>query len=180
MIKQQDAVGLSVFAEKIEKYFPPKSVTTQLRLILSELEKISPSQKTNTSSTFHELAERIKRRGLIIIISDLFDDPKKVMLGLKHFRHRKHEVIVFQILDPLERNFAFDKDAIFKDLETNEELPTQPWHIKYEYQKMMLEFLEYYKKECRENSIDYVILDTQTPMDQALIEYLHKREKMGG
>jgi hypothetical protein len=83
------------------------------------------------------------------------------------------------VLDPLEKSFAFGKDAVFKDLETKEELTTQPWHIQKAYQEAMKQFLERYKKECREHAIDYVLLDTATPFDVALIEYLHKRQKMG-
>jgi hypothetical protein len=83
-----------------------------------------------------------------------------------------------QILDPLERSFAFGRDAVFKDLETSEELVTQPWHIQKAYQQEMKKFLDTYKKECREHNIDYVLLDTATPFDVALFEYLHKRQRM--
>jgi len=101
------------------------------------------------------------------------------MAALRHFRHKKNEVIVMQVLDPLERSFAFGRDAIFKDLETSEELTTQPWHIQKAYQQEMKKFIDTYKKECREHNIDYVLLDTSTPFDIALFEYLHKRQKMG-
>jgi hypothetical protein len=101
------------------------------------------------------------------------------MSALRHFRHKKNEVIVMQVLDPLERSFAFGSDAVFKDLETGEELTTQPYHIQKAYQSSMKEFLEKYKISCRENNIDYVLLDTSTPFDVALFEYLHKRKRMG-
>jgi len=127
----------------------------------------------------HNVAERIKRRGLVIILSDLFDEPSGVMSALKHFRHKKNEVIVMQVLDPLERSFAFGRDAVFKDLETNEELTTQPWHIQKAYQESMKNFLETYKRECREHNIDYVLLDTSMPFDTALFLYLNKRMKLG-
>jgi hypothetical protein len=100
------------------------------------------------------------------------------MTALKHFRHRGNEVIVMQVLDPLERSFAFGSDAIFKDIETQEELTTQPWHIQKAYQQSMKEFLEYYKHQCRDNTIDYIMLDTSTPFDKALIEYLNKRKRL--
>jgi len=100
------------------------------------------------------------------------------MTALKHFRHKGHELVVMQILDPLERSFAFGSDAIFRDMETKEEVMTQPWHIQKAYQQSMLEFLEYYKHQCRDNNIDYVLLDTSVPFDTALFEYLNKRKRM--
>jgi len=112
------------------------------------------------------------------VLSDLFDSPESVMTALKHFRHKGHEVVVMQILDPLERSFAFESDAIFKDLETHEEVMTQPWHIQKAYQQSMQEFLGYYQRQCRDNNIDYVLLDTSTPFDKALFEYLNKRKRM--
>lgn len=180
MLKQRDSVGLVTFDERIRKYVPPRSVSTYLHVILKELEKTESSEKTNISITFHQLAERIKRRGLIIIFSDLFDDPNLVMSGLKHFRHKKHEVIVFQILDPLERTFNFRRDALFKDLETGEEISTQPCHIRGEYRKLMNEFIDTYRKQCRENRIDHVLMDTSQDFDRALIQYLIKRKRIGG
>jgi uncharacterized protein (DUF58 family) len=180
MLKQRDSIGLVTFDEHIRKYVPPRSVSTYLHVILRELEQAASGEKTNVSATFHQLAERIKRRGLIIIFSDLFDDPNRVMSGLKHFRHKKHEVIVFQILDPLERTFNFRRDALFKDLETGEEISTQPWHIRGEYRRLMTEFVDTYKKQCRENRIDHVLMDTSQDFDRALIQYLIKRKRIGG
>ncbi len=180
MIKQRDAVGLLTFDHQIRKYLPPRSIKSYLHLILSELEHIRSADTTDVSGTFHEMAERIRRRGLIIILSDLYDDPEKIMLALKHFRHKKHEVIVFHIVDPLELSFAFKKEVIFKDLETGEEITTQPWHIQAEYQQKMNQFIENYKRQCRLNQIDYVLLNTALDFDRALLEYFIKRKKIGG
>ena len=179
MVQQRDAVGLTLYDESIRTYMPPHATKTYLKEILRQLEIVKPGTATRTANSLHEIAERIKRRGLVIIISDLFDDPKDVIGALKHFRHKKNEVIVMQVLDPLERSFAFGGDAIFKDMETGEELTTQPWHIQKSYSAEMKKFLESYKKQCRENNIDYVLLDTQTPFDIALFEYLHKRQRLG-
>lgn len=180
MIEQRDAVGLVTFDKKIQKYLPPRSVKSYLPLILRELEKIKCSEITDISSTFHEMAERIHRRGLIVILSDLYDEPEKVISGLKHFRHKKHEVIVFHILDPLEISFNFNRNSLFKDMETGEQLNTQPWHIKAEYQKRVQQFIKNYKRQCRLNQIDYVSLDTSLDFDYALMEYLIKRKRIGG
>jgi uncharacterized protein (DUF58 family) len=178
MIDQRDAVGLTIYDEKVRTFLPPRATKIYLKEILKELETAHLGEKTQTSQSLHEVAERIKRRGLVIILSDLFDDAKKVMTSFKHFRHKGNEVVVMQILDPLERSFAFGSDAIFKDLETREELLTQPWHIQRAYQESMKQFLDFYKRECRENNIDYVLLDTSTSFDKALFEYLNKRKRI--
>ncbi len=179
MIKQQDAVGLSVFDEEVTSYLPPHATKGYLRQILVELQKVQASKKTGAGKSLHNVADRIKRRGLVIIISDLFDNPDEVIAALKHFRHKKNEVLVMHILDPLERSFAFGNDAMFKDMETGEQLMTQPWQIQKAYQREMQAFLERYKRECRENYVDYVLMDTATPFDVALTEYLSKRERVG-
>jgi uncharacterized protein (DUF58 family) len=178
MLKQRDSVGLVIFDQKIKKYIPPKSTLSHLHNVLRELDKLSPSEPTNISSALHQMAERIKRRGLIILLSDLFDQPEEIISGLKHFRHKKHEVIVFHILDPKERSFAFENEAIFKDLETNEEIMTSPWQIRKEYQERLKELLNRYTLECRESMIDYVLLDTSVPFDRALFSYLNKRQRL--
>jgi hypothetical protein len=114
----------------------------------------------------------------VIVLSDLLDDPDEVIAALKHFRHKKNEVIVMQILDPMERSFAFGGEAMFTDVETEEKLMTQPWQIQRSYQEAMRTFVERYKRSCRENYVDYVLLDTSTPFDVALVEYLSKRERI--
>ncbi|MBI4810935.1 MAG: DUF58 domain-containing protein [Ignavibacteriales bacterium] len=179
MVQQRDAVGFTIYDERVRLYMPPHATKTYLKEILRQLESLTGSNKTSTADSLHTIAERIKRRGLVIILSDLFDKPDEVMAALRHFRHKKNEVIVMQILDPMERSFAFGRDAVFKDLETSEEMTTQPWHIQKAYKQEMKKFLDTYKKECREHNIDYVLLDTSTPFDNALFEFLHKRQRMG-
>jgi len=178
MIKQQDAVGLTLFDEKITAFLPPHATRMYLRQILLTLQHAAPGGKTGTAPSLHQVADRIRRRGLVIILSDLFDEPRDVMTALKHFRHKKNEVIVLHILDPLERSFAFGNDAAFKDLETGDRITTQPWHIQSAYRKALAAFVERYKRECREHGVDYVLLDTGTPFDVALGEYLSKRRRM--
>ena len=124
------------------------------------------------------MAERIHRRGLIVIFSDLLDEPDKIVSGLKHFRHKNHEVILFQTLDPRERDFAFPREAIFKDLETGEEITTLPWQIKKHYARLTKEFSDHIASECRQSRIDYHLIDTSVPFDRALYAFLAKREKL--
>lgn len=178
MIKQQDAVGLSLFDESVTSFLPPHATKAYLRQLLIALQHVRPSGTTGAGKSLHHVADRITRRGLVIVISDLLDDPDTVIAALKHFRHKKNEVIVMHVLDPLERSFAFGADAVFKDVETSERLTTQPWQIQHAYREAMGMFLERYKKECHENYVDYVLLDTTTPFDVALFEYLSKREKI--
>lgn len=178
MIEQRDAAGLILFDETVRISLPPRATRSYLKELLKELESAQPGKKTETAASLHRIAEQIKRRGLVIVLSDFFDKPESVMTALKHFRHKGNEVIVMQVLDPLERSFAFGGDAIFKDLETQEELMTQPWHIQKAYQQSMQEFLEFYRRQCRDNMIDYVLLDTSIPFDTALFEYLNKRKRM--
>jgi uncharacterized protein (DUF58 family) len=175
MLKQRDAAGLVVFDERIQSFVPPKSASVHLHALLTTLSGVQPASGTDAGLALHEMADRIKRRGLIIVLSDLWDDPTRVLTGLKHFRHRKHEVIVFHVLDPAERDFTFGDEALFKDLETGEEISTLPWQIRSEYQRTMSAHIDRYRKECRQAFVDYVPLDTSVPYDYALFSYLGKR-----
>ena len=178
MIHQQDAVGLSLYAEKINKFLPPKSSRAYLQEILKNLATVQASEKTNTAESLSEAAEKIKRKGLVIIISDFFDDINSVLKALKHFSYKKNEVIVFQVLDPMEKTFSFGKDAIFKDLETGDELTTQPYQIQKAYREAMAEFTSRIKTECLNSNIDYNLVETSDPYDKALFRYIQKREKL--
>jgi len=178
MIEQRDAVGLTLFDEEVRVSLPPRATRSYLKELLRELESARPANKTGIAAALHLIAEQMKRRGLVIVLSDCFDKPESVITALKHFRYKGNEVVVMQVLDPLERSFAFGTDAVFKDLETREELMTQPWHIQKAYQQSMRDFLDSYKRQCRDNNIDYVLLDTNMPFDKALFEYLNKRKRM--
>ncbi len=178
MVEQQDAVGLALYAEKINKFLPPKATKTYLLEIYKLLSAINPSDKTQTASSLNSIAEKIKRRGLVIIISDFFDDINLVLKSLKHFRYKNNEVIIFQILDPLERSFAFGRDAIFKDLETLDEITTQPYQIQKAYAEAMNQFTQTIKRECLNSNIEYNLIDTSTPFDKALFSYIQKRSRL--
>ena len=178
MIHQQDAVGLTLYSEKINKFLPPKSSRAYLQEILKNLVNVQASEKTNTAESLSEAAEKLKRKGLVVIISDFFDDLNSVLKALKHFSYKKNEVIVFQVLDPMERTFSFGKDAIFKDLETGDELTTQPNQIQKAYREAMTEFTSRIKTECLNSNIDYNLIDTSDPYDKALLRYIQKRSKL--
>lgn len=179
--KQRDAVGLVTFDEDIQTIMPAKSVASYLSELLIELEQTQPSKATHIAKTLNEIAERVQRRGLIILMSDLFDENlDEVLQGLKHFRHRNHEVIVFQILDPQEMQFKYSADVEFIDLETQAKIKTQPTHIRSAYLELFQEFLQKVKSTCREHNIDYMPISTDTPFDEALLNYLQRRARIGG
>jgi uncharacterized protein (DUF58 family) len=178
MIHQQDAVGLTLYSDKINKFLPPKSSRAYLQEILKSLANAQPSEKTNTAQSLNETAEKIKGRGLVIIISDFFDELSSVLNAIRHFRYKKNEVIVFQVLDPIERSFSFGRDAIFKDMETADELTTQPYQIQKSYREAMEEFTSKIKAECLNTNIDYNLIDTSEPYDKALLRYVQKRSKL--
>ena len=178
MISKQDAVGVVLFDESIRSFIPPKSTSTHLNTLLSTLDVKSPGMDTKIEPVLHEMAERIKKRGLVIIISDLFDEPNNIINGLKHFRYNKQEVILFHILDRNELEFDFNSRTKFVDMESGEEITTDPWHIKEEYKNTIIEQQNFYKKQCRLNKIDYVPLFTDENLDKGLSEYINKRKKL--
>ncbi len=178
MLRQRDAVGLVTFDEKIRRYIPPRSKSGHLHVLLNEVAAQEPSDTTDIAQTLHEMADRIKRRGLVIIMSDLLDDAETIISGLKHFRYDRHEVIVFHILDPRERDFAFPREAIFKDMETGEEITTLPYQIKKHYSTAVRAFSDEIAYACRQSNIDYHPIDTAMPFDKALYAFLAKRERL--
>ncbi len=177
-IQQRDAVGLVCFNEKIEKFLRPRSVSLHLQNILAELQNLSVGMSTKTGFAFHQLAEQIKRRGLVIILSDLFDDIDQIISGLKHFRHQQHEVLVFHVIDPYETNFSFSKEALFEDLESGQRLHIDPWLIKDDYARLFNRNLDRLRTECRNHQVDYVLLNTTDPYDKAFFAYLSKRLRL--
>jgi hypothetical protein len=148
-----------------------------LNVLLKTIDNAEYGNDTNISGTLHSVAERLNRRGLIILISDLLDDPEKILSGLKHFRHSQHEVLVFHIIDQQEIEFDFSGDIQFEDLESDEKIKTQPRYIRESYQRKFNDFLNFFKLNFSNNRIDYQQLFTNTPFDIALTEYLLKRKR---
>ena len=178
MLQQQDAVGTLLFADRPLQFVPARAVRSHLDVILRTLGAAEPGGRTRLGPVLHELAERIKRRGLVVLCSDLMDQPAEVLRGLQHFRHRHHEVVVFHILDPDEVDFPYTDTATFVDLESGARLTTEPWEIARRYRQKLEAWSDHYRSVCRENLIDYVRLDTRTPFDRALLAYLEKRARL--
>ena len=177
MLKQQDAVGLITFSNKIEKVIPPKAIHEYLFAILRELEGSSPRGETRTGAVLQELAGSLKRRGLIILISDLLDSPGEVLKGLKQLRSRGNDIIVFHILDRDELEFPFKEATLFQDLEEDLKLLTDPYAVRSAYLKTIQTLIEDYRKSCASEWIDYYLLDTTVGLDRGLTRYLAWREK---
>lgn len=179
MLKQQDSVGLLTFDTKPRKYIPPRSVKRHLHVLLKELAHLEAAEETDLGTSLYDLAQRVKRRGLIILISDLLDDEDRVIRGLKLFRHRKHEVIVFHVLDPYEVMFPFEHEVILRDMETGDEVPAVPWEIRREYRGRVASWIDRYRALLRQSGIDYVPIQTSSTFDVALFSYLEKRQRLG-
>jgi uncharacterized protein (DUF58 family) len=175
LLRQRDAVGLALFDAGVRQYIPPASTSAHLRLLLETLERKESQPKTDLGDTFHDLAERIKRRGLLIVLSDLFADPAIILRGLQHFRHRKHEVIVFHLLDRDELTFPFRDSAIFEGMEGEESLTAEPNALRRGYLRAFEAYIAALRRGCRELGMDYVQMPTDQPIDAALSRYLAER-----
>lgn len=179
MIRQQDAVSLCVFDDAIREMTPHRSVRKHLFYLLGTLDNVIPGSRTRISSSLHYIAERVKRRGLVILISDLMDKPDEILMGLKHFRHRKHEVIVFHLLDPKELDLDYRDEVEFRDLETDKRIRVEPAFLRAEYSRQVKEWIDQLDRGCKAHQIDYNLLPTDVPFDVALTAYLNKRIRMG-
>ncbi|HIE52160.1 MAG TPA: DUF58 domain-containing protein [Armatimonadetes bacterium] len=178
MTRQQDAVSLLAFAEDLVVALPPKNTPGHLNVLLKTLGGLQPQRGTRMSRTLHQLAENIRQRGLVVLISDLFDEPEEVIRGLKHFRHRGHEAIVFHLLDPDEQEFPFAGQIAFEDLEDGTTVRTDAAAIRRAYLAQLRAWQEHYQREFRRRRIDYVFADTSVPFDRFLAGYLAKRGRM--
>lgn len=178
MLGQKDSVGLMVFDAAVRRYVPPRSSRQQLHRVLQELTHVKAGERTDVAGSLHRLAERIRRRGLIILISDLLDEPGAVLAALRHFRHKKHELIVFHVTDPAEMTLPMEEEVMLRDMETGQELLTQPWQVRSHYLREVEAWRARYRRACRESGVDYVPLDTSVPYDHALSRYLEKRRRL--
>lgn len=182
MLKQQDAVGLVTFSGKIDRIMPPKATQGHLLAILKELEERKPGGETSTGAILQELAGSLRRKGLVILISDLLGEAAETLRGLKQLRSRGHDVMVFHVLDRDELEFPFEEPTLFKDLEEEIRLLTDPHTIRSAYLETLGALIEQYKKECAADLIDYSLFDTSIGLDRALVRYLtwRSRFRLGG
>jgi len=176
IIKQQDAAGLVTFSDKIESFIPPRARRGYLMEILRALEGITPSGETSVGKILQEVAGKMNRRGLVILISDLLDDPESILESLHLFRFKGNDVIVFHLLDNAELELPFEGNILFEDMEQDQlKVAADPQAIHRVYLKVVEEFIERIRKDCQERSIDYQLISTSTPLDHALVSYLSWR-----
>jgi uncharacterized protein (DUF58 family) len=177
MNRQRDAIGLTAFDEEIVTMLPASARPGHLRALLVTLDRLQLGQKTNVSKPLHQLADSLTKRGMVVLISDLLDDPERVIRGLKHFQYRGTDVIVFQVLDPDEIDFPFERATRFEDLETADEVMAVPIVVREHYLKTIGELIERYKRELGAAGIDYHLLRTSEPLELALMAYLSTRAR---
>jgi uncharacterized protein (DUF58 family) len=177
MNRQRDAVGLIAFDERVVSMLPARARGGHLRALLVTLERLSIGTRTNVAKPMHDLAEAITKRGLVVLISDLLDDSDQVLRGLKHFRYRGTDVIVFHVLDPHELKFPFEQAARFRDLETADEVHADPNVVRQDYLDRMNALIALYRRELGLAGIDYCLLDTAQPLEMGLMAYLMTRRK---
>ena len=177
MSRQRDAVGLTAFNDQIVAMLPPSSRPGHLRALLVTLDRLPRGSRTDVSKPLHQLASSLTRRGMVVLISDLLDDPEQVIRGLKHFQFRGTDVIVFQVLDPDEIEFPFERPTRFEDLETAEEVMAVPSVVRARYLEAIGALIDRYKRELGACGIDYHLISTSQPLELGLLAYLSTREK---
>ena len=175
--RQRDAVGLITFDDQIREYLPAKTRQLHLMRILRALSRVQAGQKTDVVKPLTDLASSLKKKSMVILISDMLDDEERIINTLTNLRAMGNDIITFHIMDDAELNFPFNEASEFIDMENNESYITSPAAIRKAYLKNINEFLAYCKKQCQISGIDYCLMNTREPLDQALSAYITKRSK---
>ncbi|MBI3866778.1 MAG: DUF58 domain-containing protein [Planctomycetia bacterium] len=176
-LKQQDAVGITLFADAVVANLPPKAKAHQLDEILRLIGATRARPASDAGRALHQAAELARHRGMVVVISDLFDDLTRIMDGLDHLRFMNHEVLLFHVFDPYERDLPLEGNIRFHDLETGEELMTHAEGVRESYLAAMTQWRGEVERECRNRAIDRIELTTDDPLDEALLDYFVKRSK---
>ncbi len=174
-IQQQDSVGLAIFDQALSRYFKPSNSPGQWKVVVNELQQVPRWNKTNTGKILDQIAEKLNHRSLIVILSDFFDDIGSIQQGLRHLRYKKHELMVFQILDPMEIDFPFEDVTLFKGLEGLGDLLTEPRALREGYMQQLNDFTEQMKKMCRGMHVDFQRFSSGDSLDVALSGFLATR-----
>jgi uncharacterized protein (DUF58 family) len=171
-------VGLTTFDTAIRLDMPARCSPRHFHEMMQQLETVRAGQPTDLAETLHRLANRFKRRCLIVLVSDLYDDPEDVVRALHHFRHCRHEVILFHVFDKAEIEFPFRDVTAFEDMETGERIQVDPAYVRDTYREQVQQFIAGYRRTCADAQIDYVLTDTSVPYDFMLTQYLAKRNRL--
>ncbi|NLW85419.1 MAG: DUF58 domain-containing protein [Planctomycetes bacterium] len=178
MCRQQDVVGMIAFDRDIRWHVTPGSTPAHMDRIFKHIENTRPGGGTAIATTFHKLAQMLSKRGLVIIISDLYDEPSAVLKALQHFVYKKHQIILMHLMDKAEVQFPFKSMVSFVDMETNERIQVDPHQVRDAYVAQMRQFIEGWRKECGDRRIEYLNVVTDTPYDTMLLNYLARRKAM--
>ncbi|MEP6783437.1 MAG: DUF58 domain-containing protein [Acidobacteriota bacterium] len=178
MHRQRDSFGLIAFDDGISALLPASARSSHLRSVLLALERLTLGAGTNVAKPLRDLATAVRKRGMVVLVSDLFDDPAAILEGLKHFRYRGTDVIVFHVLDPFELKFPFEQAARFRDMETAEEVMAVPGSIRADYISKIEGLIAFYRRELGLAGIDYCLLDTSQPLELGLMAYLMTRRRV--
>ncbi len=176
-LKQHDAVGITLYADEVVAHLDPKSKPQQLDEILRTIEITRARPVSRAERAFPQAVELARHRGLVVILSDLFDELPPIIRGLDHLRFKNHEVLLFHLFDPWERRLPLEGNIRFRDMETGEEISTQAEGIRDDYQKRVDHWCGEIEKECLNRGIDRIELTTDQPMDKALMDYLVRRSR---
>jgi uncharacterized protein (DUF58 family) len=175
VLHQADSVGFVTFDDRVRKFLRPSSQPSHLKEIVHEMNAGAGREKTRMGPLFHDLAERLARRALVFVLSDMFDETSEVLSGLRHLRHKRHEVVLWHILDPAEMDFPFQEATLFRGMEQYPELLTDPRSLRQGYLAQLQSFVRELEHGCRDQNIDYVSMRTETPLSVALSSYLAHR-----
>jgi uncharacterized protein (DUF58 family) len=175
LLRQGDQVGLVTFDTAVRHFIPPRGNARHFGALVDSLESIKTGADTDISAVLHEIAERIRRRSLVIVISDFLDDVDRALRGLQHFRHRRHEVIVLHLLDDAELEFPFDRVTLFEGMERGEQVVLDPKIVAESYRLRFKNYLDALKTGCTEKAIDYQRMMLSEPFNAALTTYLARR-----
>lgn len=178
-VRQHDSVGLVAFSDQVVEHVPPRSRSGHMRTVLGCIERLVPGRGTGLVAQLHRTADLLTRRGVIVLISDLYDEPERIMRGLEHLRFQGNDVIVFQVLDRQELDFDFTEPLVFEDSETEEQLHVLPEELRDEYKRAIRTHVEDLRQGAARNRIDYELLRTSEPLDAALFSYLARRCQLG-
>lgn len=177
IMRQRDAVGLITFDDKIRDFIPPRTRQTHLMRILRALAAVEHGHKTDVVKPLTDLASTLNKKSMVVLITDMLDDEERIIGTLKNLRAMGNDVITFQIMDDAELNFPFNEASEFIDMENNESYITSPAAIRSAYLENINEFLAYCKKQCQTSGVDYCLMNTSNPIDEALSSYMAKRAK---
>jgi uncharacterized protein (DUF58 family) len=177
MVRQQDAVGLALFGAGPGLFVPPRCRRSHLRQLMAAMVRAAPAGPTDVATSLRAVVRKLKRRGLVVLISDLIDDPVETLKSIRLLAGHRHDVLVLHVQDATELDFSFEGAALFRDLETGEEMEIDPSSLRAAYLEQMNELCDFYRKGLAEMGIDYQLLNTRVPYDQALTAYLRRRTR---